>query len=273
MQRPGTPNPKADAVVASANMAANPTANIIVPTSATTRSQPADASQQDWPLARLVAGKASAAHASHHVRNASAFQRLDMDQQSEETPSSCSSSDSSSIAASYEDVAHKAQAYMGQHTDLGQEVARVPSRAIRRQSSLLHKGSTSVGGTQNIGLGGQGVSSGALSNALKSLGSARQTRDCQDAPLPLCQQHQRAASHINGNTVTSCVSTIHEAAAESIEAGAASDDATAHRLLDPLVGECAEIMHLFGMDDDWFEHQFLPYANRALHTDCILSHD
>ena len=80
---------------------------------------------------------------------------------------------------------------------------------------------------------------------------------------------------MNGNTVTSCVSPNQDAAAESTDAAAAVAEAVGHRLLDPLVGECTEIMQLFGMDDDWFEHEFLPYANKAvLHSppvDCLVS--
>ena len=252
-------------------MPAQPSANVRVPTSATSLSKHADASKHDWALSKLAAGKAPDAHALRPVRNVRAFQRLETDQQSEETCSSCSSSESSSIAASYEDAAHNV---LRQHTDSGQEAIRVRSRLLRRQSSpnLLRKVSSNVLGTsQDIGLGGQGVSSGALSNALKGLNSARQTRHSQDALLVLSQQHQRAATHMNGNTVTSCVSAHQDAAADSLDAEAAINDRVVHSLPDRLMGECAELMHLLGMDDDWFEHEFLPYANKtilhALHID------
>ena len=249
-------------------MAAHPTPNARVPTSATHLSRHAAASKHDWALARLAAGKAPDTCASRPVRNVRAFQRLEVDQQSEGTSSSCSSSESSSIAASHEDAAHTPQAGFSQQTDLGQEAMRVRSGLLRRQSSpnVLGKVSSNVLGTsQEIGLGGQGVSSGALSSALKSLGSTRQTRDCQDAPLLLGQQHHHAASHMNGNTVTSCISAHQDAAAECSDAEAASkfDDGLVHSLPDPLIGECTQLMHLLGMDDDWFEHEFLPYANKA----------
>ena len=264
--RPGTPNPKADAAIARASpgtMAAYPSASVRVPTSATSLSRHADASKHDWALAKLAAGKAPDAHALRPVRNARAFQRLEMDQQSGETSSSCPGSESSSIAA---------HTVLAQRTDLGQEAIRERSRLLSRQSppDLLGKVSSSVFGTsQDIGLGGQGVSSGALSTALKSLGSARQTRDCQEPLLVLSQQHHHAANHMNGNTVTSCVSVHQDAAAESSDA--AFVDRTVHSLPDPLMGQCTQLMHLLGMDDDWFEHEFLPYANKAMlhkfHTD------
>ena len=251
-----------------------PSANVRVPTSGTSLSRHADAAKHDWALAKLAAGKAPAAHALRPVRDVRAFQRLEMDEQSEEMSSSCSSSESSSIAAAYEDAAH---AVLGQHTNHGQEAIRVRSRLLRRQPSpnLLGTVSSNVIATsQEIGFGGQGVSSGALSNALKGLGSARQTRHSQDALQVLSQQHRHAATHMNGNIVTSCVSAHQDAAAESVDAEAACDDRVVYSLPDPLMGECTQLMHLLGMDDDWFEHEFLPYANKAVlhapHTDCIM---
>lgn len=252
-------------------------ANIRVPTSASALSRHADAPKQDWALVKLAPGTEPGARALHSVRSARASQRLDVKQQSEETSLSCSSSDSSSIAASYQDAAHKPQAVMEQQTSLVQEAVRVQPQVLRRRSSHNLLGRASINGSdvvdtsQNIGRGGQGVSSRALCSALKSLGAAKQMRDCQDAPLALSQRSQNAASHMNGNTVTSCVSVNQDAAAEPTYAEAAVDEAAGHRLLDPLVGECTEIMHLFGMDGDWFEKEFLPYADKAVlrapHTD------
>lgn len=271
VQRPGTPNPKADAVVASAkhgSMAARPTANVRVPTVASGLSRHADASRQDGALARLAAGKVPDAQAWQPVRSAKASQLLDMDQQAEDVSSSCSSSESSSIVASIDGAASGSQALMDQHTDLGPGAIRVRAKLLRRSScpDVLGKVSINVDSSpQEIGLG-QGVSSGALSNVLKSLGSARQARECQDAPLISCQQRHHAPSHMNGNTVTSCVCDHQDAAAESTDAEAALDDRTVHRVSEPLMGECTQIMQLFGMDDDWFEHEFLPYAH-AHHTD------
>ena len=276
VQRPGTPSPKADAVVASAkpgSMAARPRADVRAPSFASSLSRQADASRQDWALARLATGKTPDAQAWQPVRSAKAFQRLDMDQQAEDMSSSCSSSESSSIVASHEDAASGSQALMHQHKDLGQDAIRVHAKLLRRPScpDVLGKVSLNVvASPQEIGLGGQGVSSGALSCALKSLGSARQARECQDAPLVSCQQRHHAPCHMNGNTVTSCVCDHQVAAAESTDAEAALDDRTVHRLSEPLTGECTQIMQLFGMDDDWFEHEFLPYA-QAHHTDRIMS--
>ena len=267
--RPGTPNPKADTAIVGSNpgtMAAHSSANVRVPTSASSLSRHADASKHDWALAKLAAGKSPDAHALHHVRNVRAFHQLEMDQQSEEASPS-SSSESSSIAA---------RTVFGQHTGLGQEAIRERSRPLRHQSSpdLLGKVSSNVLGTsKEIGLGGQGVSSGALSNALKNLSSARQARDCQEALLVLTQQHHHADSHMNGNTVTSCISVNQDAAAdpESLNAEAVSSVEMVYSLPDPLMGECTQLMHLLGMDDEWFEHEFLPYANKAVlhapHTD------
>lgn len=272
VQRPGTPNPKGDAVIGSAkpgSTAARLRANVRVPTSATSLSRHAEASRHDWALARLAAGKVPGADAWQPVRSAQAFQQLDMDQQLEDTSSSCSSSESSSIVASHEDAADGSQALMEQHTDLGQDAIRVRAGVLRRPSypNVLGKVSINMDSSpQDIGLGGQGVSSGALSNALKSLGSARQARECQDAPLISCQQRPHAPSHMNGNTVTSCVCDHQDAAAESTVTEAALDDRTVRRMPDPLIGECTQIMQLFGMGDDWFEHEFLPYAH-AHHTD------
>lgn len=276
-QRPGTPNLKADAFTASANtgtVTSSLAANIRVPTSASALSRHADAPKQYWALAKLAPGTEPGARALHSVRSARASQRLDVKQQSEETSLSCSSSDSSSIAASYQDAARKPQAVIEQQTSLVQEAVRVQPQVLRRRSSHKLLGRASINGSnvvdtsQNIG---QGVSSRALSSALKSLGAAKQMRDCQDAPLALSQRSQNAASHMNGNTVTSCVSVNQDAAAEPTDAEAAMDEMAGPRLLDALVGECTEIMHLFGMDADWFEKEFLPYADKAVllapHTD------
>lgn len=275
VQRPGTPNLKADAVAANAStgiMASNYVANVRVPTSASTLSRHADASKQDCALAKLAAGSVPGARALHPVSSARSSQWLDLHQQSKEPSLSCSSSDSSSIAAALEDAAHKAQAVKDQHSSVVHwEAVRVQSRVYRQQSchTLLDKASINesckvADTSQHIGLGGQGVSSGALFNALKSLGSARQTQDCQKAPVMSCQRPQNAANHMTGNTVTSCVSLNQDIAAESTGTAAAVGAIVGPRLLDPLVGECAEIMHLFGMDDDWFEHEFLPYAHTAM---------
>lgn len=274
VQRPGTPNLKADAVTANPStgiMTSNYIANVRVPTSASTLSRHADASKQDCAVAKLSAGTALGARA---VSSARSSQWLDLLQQSEEPSLSCSSSDSSSIAASFEDAAHTAQAVKDQHSSVGhQEAGRVQPGVYRQQSchNMLGKASTKAScnvadPSPHIGLGGQGVSSGALSNALKSLGSARQTKDCQKAPWVSCQRPQDAAKHMTGNTVISCVSLNQDAAAESSHTAAAVGAVFGHRLLDPLFRECTEIMHLFGMDDDWFEHEFLPYTNTALHA-------
>ena len=121
-------------------------------------------------------------------------------------------------------------------------------------------GSTS----QSISFGGQGVSSVALSQALQTLGSkhARHNTQCE---LASAQNKDGAASHMNGNTVVSCISTSGSGtkpAKNSFEAGDRS--MSMQTVQDPLLRESCEVMQWFGMDDTWFEEEFVPYARRAM---------
>ena len=75
-------------------------------------------------------------------------------------------------------------------------------------------------------------------------------------------QHQDgAASHMNGNTVVSCVSTHDTEAIPSDDVDRSTAAYTAH---DPLLRESNQVMQWFGMSETWFEEDFLPYAMRAM---------
>ena len=259
-QRPGTPNPKADAATVSAgvNMPAHTRGNVRVPSLADVTLRSADAAKQDWLLARLASGKASIAHIAQHSRSA---QLGNVDHQSADE--TCLIRSSSSIAASLEDAADKAQTFRGQHEGPGRSIVRAHATVPRQKSShnLLDSASRgAVSSSDSIGFGGQGVSHGALSNALKSLGSLRQARESEGIQTPT-QQHQTAVRHIGGNTVMSCVSASYGSVPETSESLGVEKMKSSP---DPLVDECAQIMRLFGMDNVWFEGDFLPYAHSAV---------
>ena len=218
----------------------------------------ADAAKQDWVLARLGSRRASSSHVGQLARRS---QLVDVDNQSADEASFTRSS-SSSTAASHENAADRPQTCRGQHEVARRSSVRACATVPKQQSSHKLADSASKGfvsSPDSIGFGGQGVSHGALSNALKTLGSTRQTRECKDIRTSAQQHH--AVRHIGGNTVMSCVSASHDSAPES---SGTLDVTEMYSMPDPLIEECTQIMHFFGMDDVWFEGDFLPYAQSAV---------
>ena len=260
--RPGTPNPKADSLTAvhsASSLSTNPRGSVKIPAAFTKSHDPAS---QDWPISRWAGSRtpggtspasatgSDAVHALHAGRSAAA----ELNAQAEhEAALSRSSSDSSSIAASSEEDSHRHQVSKSLQT-----IVRVRSSSAQRQQPVKSQSSDSaadaVSTSQSTEFGGYGVSSQALSQALKSLGHKNARHTSQSEVVP---QQVGAVGHMNGNTVVSCVS------ASDASQSARSVLQIEHSI-DPLVKESHQVMHWLGMNDTWFVEDFLPFAKRTV---------
>ena len=263
-QRPGTPILKADAaatLLRTGNLTASLRAIIRVPASATGLSS-ANAAKQDWPLAKMVNGRAAESPLSVPDVHARGSQLLDVEQQSADVmPFYQSDSVSSSSAATYE---HRA--VRNEHMEPGISMLQAHAMVPEQQpGDIVHEKplDDAVGTSGSIGWGGQGVAKGTLSSALRSLGTKQHTRDGRDGQVGAGQQHMHASKHMHGNSVLSCFGASQGSAPEAANSRLA-DALLVQHVTDPLVEQCTQVMHLLGMDDDWYEREFLFCAHNAV---------
>ncbi|KAL0040594.1 hypothetical protein WJX77_011868 [Trebouxia sp. C0004] len=265
--RPGTPNPKADSLAAvhsASSLSTNPRGSVKIPAAFTKSNDPAS---QDWPISRWAGGRtlggtsaaaaaigSNAVHALHAGRSATA----ELSEQAEhEAALSRSSSDSSSIAASLEEDGLRHQLSRPLQT-----IVRVRTSSVQRKQSVkspLDLAADAVSTSQSAKFGRYAVSSQALSQALKSLGhkNAKHTNQSE-----LVRQQVGAVGYMSGNTVVSCVSASD--ASQSARSASQNLGLQIQHSKDPLVKESHQVMHWLGMNDAWFEEDFLPFAKRTV---------
>lgn len=264
--RPGTPNPKADSLTAAhsaSSLSPNPRGSVKIPAAFM---KPNDSASQDWPISRWAGSRTpgatslAAATGSNavHAMHAGRLTAAELNAQAEhEAVLSCSSSDSSSIAASSEEDSHRHQVSKPLQT-----IVRVRTSSAQRKQlvkSLLDSTADAVSTSQSTEFGGYAVSSQALSQALNSLGHKNARHTTQGK---LVQQQVGAVGHMNGNTVVSCVSAND--ASQSARSASQNLGLQVEHSKDPLVNESHQVMHWLGMNDAWFVEDFLPFAKRTV---------
>lgn len=264
--RPGTPNPKADSLTAvhsASSLSTSPRGSVKIPAAFTKSNDPAS---QDWPISRWAGSRtpggtsAAAATASNavHALHAGRSTSTELTEPTgNEAALSRSSSDSSSIAASLEEDSHRHQVSKPLQT-----IVRVRTSSAQRKQpvkSPLDSAADAVSTSQSTDFGGYAVSSQALSQALKSLGHKNARHTSQSELVP---QQFGAVGHMNGNTVVSCVSASD--ASQSARSASQNLGWQIEHSKDPLVKESHQIMHWLGMNDAWFEEDFLPFAKRTV---------
>ncbi|KAA6425197.1 MAG: hypothetical protein FRX49_04692 [Trebouxia sp. A1-2] len=262
----GTPNPKADSLTAAhsaSSLSPNPRGSVKIPAAFM---KPNDSASQDWPISRWAGSRTpgatslAAATGSNavHAMHAGRLTAAELNAQAEhEAVLSCSSSDSSSIAASSEEDSHRHQVSKPLQT-----IVRVRTSSAQRKQlvkSLLDSTADAVSTSQSTEFGGYAVSSQALSQALNSLGHKNARHTTQGK---LVQQQVGAVGHMNGNTVVSCVSAND--ASQSARSASQNLGLQVEHSKDPLVNESHQVMHWLGMNDAWFVEDFLPFAKRTV---------
>jgi len=248
--RPGTPNPKADSLTAvhsASSLSTSPRGSVKIPAAFTKSNDPAS---QDWPISRWAGSRtpggtsAAAATASNavHALHAGRSTSTELTEPTgNEAALSRSSSDSSSIAASLEEDSHRHQVSKPLQT-----IVRVRTSSAQRKQpvkSPLDSAADAVSTSQSTEFGGYAVSSQALSQALKSLG-------------------HKNARHTSQSELVSCVSASD--ASQSARSASQNLGWQIEHSKDPLVKESHQIMHWLGMNDAWFEEDFLPFAKRTV---------
>lgn len=274
-QRPGTPNLRAEALTASSSAsstAANPRAHVQIPVAFATSVDPIS---QNWPISRWSGGRTAGvpsnaavigSTAVHAGQGSGAADQLKPEEAEDETMLTRSSSDCSSIAAASDDDSARLLTSRLHSTGPAQTFVRVRKSNMQRPQLIKDSPTSADAGStsQSISFGGQGVSSVALSQALQTLGS-KHARHSTQGELASAQNKDGAASHMNGNTVVSCISTSGSGIKPAKNSSEAGDRSMSMQTVqDPLLRESCEVMQWFGMDDTWFEEEFVPYARRAM---------
>ena len=224
---------------------------------------------QDWPISRWVSGKSSSSpHAALSTAPSLPAARS-VQQTVDATPKSHSSSQlrsvnaavSSSTASSPnpgQTLLRKTQNSHGPQTAVRN--LRSPVKRSHSQSSIT----SAVSPTHEVS-GSIAAATTVLSPSRKSLAFTR--CDIADGPVS-AGSPESTAHHINGNSVTSYVSrTKVPEAATAVHASSRSNSAQVNDIADPLLRESHLVMQWFGMDNAWFENDFLPFADRTLQAD------
>ena len=182
---------------------------------------------------------------------------------SEQAPLSHFSADASSTASPSQQAPHQPQSLRCPQTDASQVAVSLRKSSVHRQPSvhsMSSKALNDAASPSQIGVGGQGLSGSVLSHAISRLSPQRQEKASQ-AALTSSQQHQLSVGHYT--TGHNAIDRFSKHQASDLHDNLVSSaDVLAMTTVDPLMMECTQVMQLFGMNDDWFESDFLPHAKK-----------